>query len=57
MNMDINNTLNETAQHMAWVQAVYSVMDSMALSAAEIDEHMERFVRSFFPEYYEEIFK
>ena len=53
--MNIQNTLNEAANHMKYVSEVWSD-EFIELSVLDIDEHIERFVRTFFPEHYGEIF-
>ena len=52
---DLNNTLNEAARHVS--DCIDLIRGDKSISAELVDELTERFVRTFFPEHYEEIFK
>lgn len=59
----MNEVLNEVVDHLNWVRYVYRLTDNgwiisnSGLPADELDEHMERFVKTFFPEHYTELFE
>lgn len=51
MNMNLNKTLAEAAEHIAFVRSIEN--DDVPV----IDEYVKRFVRTFYPEHYEVLFK
>ena len=64
MKADLNIVLTEVKQHVAWVRYVYGLTDngwvlsnSVKLPVSETDELTERFIRTFYPEYYGEFFE